>query len=269
MSEIEEIAKAGQKAAELGTQSLKTAERVGGFMARVFKEPIEECAGLLTDKLKLIRLRNWDKTADEVEAILAKRHVIETRAVPPKLAFTILDESSLEDDPILSRLWSELLANAMDPGFAAEIRSAYPDIIKHLAPLDAKTLAVMYSELAGSHRIELSNAGWHGFPKSGMCRRLGLDNEEEYLVAVNNLIRLGCVASAVQQATVGDRFGVPSSQHLTIDRGTDVIVLTPLGIRFVEACIGDGAIEVAGESIYTHILSLPVEIPLRLRAANL
>jgi hypothetical protein len=52
MSEVVAVAKAVEETAKLGRQALETSERAGGFIAKVFKEPIEECAGMLTDHLK-------------------------------------------------------------------------------------------------------------------------------------------------------------------------------------------------------------------------
>ena len=42
MSEAEEIAKAVQGVAKFGEKSLETSKKIGGFFARVFKEPIQE-----------------------------------------------------------------------------------------------------------------------------------------------------------------------------------------------------------------------------------
>ncbi len=54
MSEAEEIAKAIQESAKLGEKGLETAEKVGGFVATVFKEPITDVSGLITDKLRFV-----------------------------------------------------------------------------------------------------------------------------------------------------------------------------------------------------------------------
>ena len=51
MNEIEEIVKAIQETARLGEKGLDTAEKSGNFIAKVFKGPIAEISGLITDKL--------------------------------------------------------------------------------------------------------------------------------------------------------------------------------------------------------------------------
>jgi hypothetical protein len=45
MNEAEEIAKAIQASAKFGGKGLETAEKISGFIAKVFKEPIGEFSG--------------------------------------------------------------------------------------------------------------------------------------------------------------------------------------------------------------------------------
>jgi len=55
MSETEELAKAIQESAKLGEKSLDIAEKAGSFFAKVFKDPINEISGMITDKLRFIK----------------------------------------------------------------------------------------------------------------------------------------------------------------------------------------------------------------------
>jgi hypothetical protein len=98
MGEAEEIAKAIQESAKLGTKGLGTAEKAGEFIAKIFKEPIAEVSGLITDKLRLVQWKRMVEMSDEVTKILELRKITDTRPVPPKLAFTIIEEASLEED---------------------------------------------------------------------------------------------------------------------------------------------------------------------------
>ncbi len=70
MSEAEEIAKAIQESAKPGEKGLETAGKVGGFIAKVFKEPITDVSGLITDKLRFVRWKRIVKMSDEVNQIL-------------------------------------------------------------------------------------------------------------------------------------------------------------------------------------------------------
>ena len=106
MSDTEEIAKAIQESAKIGQKGLEIADKAGTFLARVFKEPIDEIAGIVTDRLRFIRWKRTVQMADEVNKILEEKKITDTRAVPPKIALPILEEASLEEDQNLQFLWS-------------------------------------------------------------------------------------------------------------------------------------------------------------------
>ena len=128
MSDIEEIAKAVQKTSDFGVKALGTTEKAVGFLAQVFKEPITEVSGMLTDRLKFARWKRLVEMRSQVNEILSNRGISDTRSVLPKLALPLLDEASLEEDAGLQKLWSHLLANAMDPSFSGDLRTAFVEI---------------------------------------------------------------------------------------------------------------------------------------------
>src|SRR5712692_6724157 len=140
MNDAEEIAKAVQSVAKLGEKSLETSEKLGGFFAKVFREPLEEVSGMVTDKLRFVRWRRLAQMSDDVNAILEDRGVSETRAVAPKLALPIFEESSLEDDESLQSLWNHLLANCMDPSFNGDLRYGFVDMIKNITGIEVTIL---------------------------------------------------------------------------------------------------------------------------------
>lgn len=57
-----------------------------------------------------------------------------------KLGIPWVENASLEDDESLQELWANLLANALNPDFKEEIRTAFLGIIKELSILDARIL---------------------------------------------------------------------------------------------------------------------------------
>ena len=130
MSETEEIAKAIQESAKLGQKGLETAEKAATFFAKVFKAPVDEISGMVTDKLRFIRWKRLIQMSEEVDQILKTKGAIHTRAVPPKLALPIFEDATLEEDPKIQDLWNHLLANAMNAEFNSEIRYGFIDMIK-------------------------------------------------------------------------------------------------------------------------------------------
>ena len=168
----------------------------------------EELGEFFGDKFRFWRWKNWARMVEEAQHIIAERG-IEPGAVPPKILFPIFDTGSLEDDEHLVMRWAGLLATAA----AGDLRQAsYPRILAELTSLDAQILDYLYEQLP--HRQ------W--FYPEVLSTVFG----DEYLVAADNLLRLGvCVAST---ASVSPAVG---------PHWVDIRV-TPLGIDFVNACRG-------------------------------
>ena len=128
-------------------------------MAKVFGDPIAQVSGIVADRLRFVRWKRLMVMADEVDRVLGRRGIVEIRAVPPKLALPILEDGSLEDDESLQALWTGLLANAMDPNFQAELRTAYVDIIRSITPRDALILQDFYEVLKREGKLGLAELG--------------------------------------------------------------------------------------------------------------
>ncbi|HUT02905.1 MAG TPA: Abi-alpha family protein [bacterium] len=233
MNEVEEIAKAVQGVASLGEKSLEVSEKVGGFFARVFRDSIDEVAGMVTDRLRFVRWQRMVSMSDEVTHILAERGVDETRPVPPKLALPIFEEGSLEEDESLQKLWSQLLANAMDPSFNGELRYGFIDMIRNITAAEASILNKFYGVLDREGKLaDLGQLSNYSLTREQIASIAGID-DAQYQVSIHNLMRMQCVGPAILKG--GVKMG---SEPLTIYKGTDAVVLTPLGVKFVEACIG-------------------------------
>lgn len=233
MSDVEEIARAVQKASDLGVKALETGEKVGGVFAQVFKEPITEVAGMLTDRLKFARWKRLTEMQSQVNEILTARRISDTRSVPPKLGLPLLEEASLEEDADLQTLWSHLLANAMDPSFTGDIRTGFVEMIRGLTALDARILEYFYQALKREgHLSPLEGVIQHYLTKEKIMQALEI-TEADYQVSAFNLMRVQCIAPAVFKAT-GISFG---DEVTTIYKGIDAVTLTPLGVKFAQACM--------------------------------
>ena len=234
MSDIEEISKAVQKASNLGVKALETGEKVGGFFAQVFKEPITEVSGMLTDRLKFVRFKRLVELQSQVNEILSNRLISDTRSVAPKLALPLLEEASLEEDADLQKLWSNLLANAMDPSFLGDLRTGFVEMIKGLTALDAGILEFFYKLLKREdHLTPLEGVIHYSLKKEQIMQALNI-TEADYQVSAFNLMRIQCIAPAVLKTT-GISFG---DEATTIYKGIDAVTLTPLGVKFAQACMG-------------------------------
>lgn len=173
MSEAEEIAKAIQESAKLGEKGLEIADKAGSFFAKVFREPINEISGMITDKLRFIRWKRMVQMADEVNKILEEKNIEDTRAVPPKIALPIIEEASLEDDPTLQSLWNHLLANAMNPNFNDELRYGFIEMIKGITGIEAKLLNEFYEVLRREGKLKpLSDVFQYSLTKEQIMQAL-------------------------------------------------------------------------------------------------
>lgn len=235
MSDPEEISKVVQSVAMFGEKSLEVSQKVGEFFARVFKEPIAEISTMVTDKLRFVRWRRLVQMTDEVNKILESRGVKETRAIPPKLALPIFEEGSLEEDSSLQHLWNHLLANAMNPDFNDEIRQGFIDIIKNITGIEALILEHFYEILKKKGLLQNIGEITKHFLRKEQIKQLVNIHEEQYQVSIHNLMRMQCIGPAVLKANgLSITF---SNEPTMIYKGTEAIVLTPLGVKFIEACI--------------------------------
>ncbi len=231
MSEIGEVARATAEASKFGTKALDTTEKLASFVAKVFKEPIRDAVGIIGDKLKFMRWERQVRLADRVNEILSQRAVIETRAVPLKLALPILENASLEDNNELQDLWAKLLANSMDPNFKEEIRLAFLEIIKSLNPLDVRVLHSFYTTLCKDKNVHWDRITDYTLTREQICALVSI-SIQDYEVSIYNLFRVQCLAPAIIKG--GVKMG---PEPLTIYKGTDSVVMTPLGKNFVEVCV--------------------------------
>ena len=221
-----------QKASDFGVKGLDISEKVAGFFAQVFKEPITELAGMLTDRLKFARWKRLVDMEDQVNEILKARGLSDTRSVPPKLALPLLQEASLEDDADLQQLWNRLLANAMDPSFSDDIRVGFVDMIKGLTARDAQILNSLYQALKGEgHLYPLEKVIQYSVEKEQIMQELSI-SEADYQVSAFNLMRIQCIAPSVIKAGFSFKNG-----PATIYKGIDAVTLTPLGVKFAQACM--------------------------------
>ena len=238
MSDAEEVAKAVRAVATLGEKSLEISAKVAGFLAQVLQGPTEEVTGMITDKLRFVRWRRLLTIADEVNRILSERGVSTTCAVPPKLALPILEDASLEDDPVLQSLWSNLLANAMDPTFNGDIRYGFIDMIKIMTVREIAILNYTYRWLETNTRFhDLASVLRHNWTKEELTQHMAI-TEDDYLLSIYNLMRMQCVAPAPVSTGMSLRTHT-EMERVAVYKGPDVIMLTPLGVRFVQACVAE------------------------------
>jgi hypothetical protein len=231
MSDMKEVSKAAAEAAKFGTKALDVTEKVLSFVGKVFREPVDQVSGIISDRLKLFRWQRQVRMADKVGEILQSRNIKDTIAVPPKFALPILEAASLEENDDLQNLWATLLANAMDPKSGIKIEYSYIDILKSLNPTDVKLLNTFYGVLEKQQGVDWSKISSYPIKKEQMIAVLEL-SEQNYYMSVCNLFRVQCLAPAI--LTGGVSLG---KEPVTIYKGQEQVVLTVLGLELIKASI--------------------------------
>jgi hypothetical protein len=199
----------------------KTAGEVAGHVSEVFVEksgifePAHALATALTTGIDaafypgLFRICRW--AADRIERVGASRRAIET--MPPRLLRGILEGGAMEPDEGMQDRWANLLANAATNS-EAEVRRAFPEILRQLDPQDVRIL----DELAGQASDE-----------TFLVENLIPDPTTRDGVSLDNLTALELLRPVYRTATtVGS---------ITVDPSTiAAYVFNERGWAFVKAC---------------------------------
>jgi hypothetical protein len=138
---VTETAKAVQETGKAVGKAIDLVRDFGPFLNRVVGKPLEDLVGVaINDPLHEIRRRNQARLADRTDAILKARKVSETEPVSPSVAIPLIQAAQDESRPDLQERWARLLANAMDPVRADDIRPDYIETLKRFHPRDAVIL---------------------------------------------------------------------------------------------------------------------------------
>jgi len=205
----------------------------GQFIGRVFGGVFEDSLGMIGDAIKFKRIEFYERHVQKTKDNLKERGIdwqnSNLNPVPPKIAIPVFERASLEDNDELHTLWSNLLANAMDPNFRGDIKSRHVAILKEMEPLDLKILDACYIEkMKNNPKNSLDEVM---FEKVKVIEKFAL-SEHVVEVAILNLIRLGCVKGGNVRTSLsfGDMNG-------TIYQGTAKFTLSALGVELCMAAM--------------------------------
>jgi hypothetical protein len=97
----------------------------------------DEFGAMLGDNVRVYRVKNLIKTFQKTEQLLLDAGLL-AKTVPPRLLLPIIENSSIEDNDSLQRLWAGLLATAsqqadsVSPSFVETLKQLTPDEARHL-----------------------------------------------------------------------------------------------------------------------------------------
>lgn len=221
---IGKLADATKAVAEAGGAAIKAAGNFGSY----FDGPMRTIAILMDGELRFIAAKRGLRLSEKWSALLEERgQAMPTRHIPPNFVVPLLATAVLEEDDDLQDTWARMLVNAGDATTEMELRTAYVEILRGMSAFDVRNLSVMAQATLGFRgKVTIPILETWNLPNSakGLDEAAGAGEplSEAVGISINNLNRLGCIASA--SSTWGGR---PIFAFATV---------TSLGLALHKAC---------------------------------
>lgn len=188
------------------------AEKAADLFHKFAAPAAEEIGGIIGDKMKLYRLKNWISTAQKAVNLLREAGVA-PKAVPPKLLLPIIESCSVEEDRTLQEMWAGLLATASQE--TDSVSPSFAETLKQMTPGEAKCIDEIYGNRTNPNK-----------PHLALGEQLGLGNFRDK-ASVETYERLGIIRREYGLTREGGETEVGS-----------LLRFTKYGVAFLAACRG-------------------------------
>ena len=232
-AELSEVSKAVQAAAKTTSDAIDIVANTGNFLNRVFGGLVEDSVGIVADRIKFYRLNNYISLCDKAAEKMGEKGITTdatTKIVPPKVAMSLIEYATMEDNVSLQDYWAQLLANAMDPNFESNVERRHVSLLSEMEPLDLRilnTICLQYQSESRQGALEDIL-----FDKLEIMNKLDVQ-AQQMEVALLNLMRLGCVKPGNIRSTSVFVHGEAS----TVYTGTERFHLSLLGLGLFQAAM--------------------------------
>lgn len=143
---MSEEAKAAKEIAKTTGKIVDVAKDTGSFLSKFISGPLEQCSGIVEDKLKYIRWERQVRFTKKADEFLKQSGTNEpTRKVDLKLALPIIQGACIEEDDHLQDMWAKLFVNAANADSGVYVTRYYVSVLERLDPYQANLLNVIYS----------------------------------------------------------------------------------------------------------------------------
>lgn len=221
---------------ELRSAETEAVARAFDWLDLAVKPPLKEVGLLIADKVRYWRYKNQLNIVLKARAMHEEKG-ISPRHIPIKVLASLLDYSSLEEDPDLQNMWANLLANSLDPSFEASYHAIFVSLLNELTPQDVRILDSL---------VALSTDDKYGLIAEQSyfeCEEIE-ENLGEYLdlvgVSLCNLERLKLINQLPAPPDLGYlpvlMISGPSEEQTAYDNFKPKWTLSHLSIDFVKAC---------------------------------
>ena len=163
---------------------------------------------------------------------IKSKNITNPRKISLKIADPLIKNALMEDDPVSIKKWDNLISNAVNADFKYEIKLVYIDILKNMTSIDIHILDTIYDTLLSKDLIyPIENLHKHTLTKENLINVLRI-SIEDYYISADNLMR----SQLIKPAILKDTGIAAGSEPITIYKDVDIITLSPLGAKLVEAC---------------------------------
>ena len=235
MSDLKEIAKAGQELGKAGQEIAKTATKgidvvrdMGTFISRYVSGPLEQASGILEDRLYYIRLEGRQRLQRfmlRVDEFSKQQGLpLPDRPIPLKHAAPLFFHATLEEDDNLQDMWARLLINGTNESTGINLERSFIEILAQISFLEASILQAIYKlPFEKTHHVGIVT---ESLPEKATIAEnkpatTYKEPPDDVNLALANLSRIGCI-----------RF------HQSWGGGDIYNVVNPtlMGREFVKAC---------------------------------
>lgn len=191
----------------------------GNLLQQLLGPWVAEQGLLWQDNVRVRRLKNQFKILEKVKSIVDDNGV-ELREVNLKALAPLLEGISLEEEPSLQNMWTNLFVNYIDSAKNLSV-IVFPNVLKQLSSSEGKILQYFEPPFY-SQRMK---------PFYGQLGKIAVSEEE-----INNLARLSLIQEETELNYHGNETRIGSIETKVEVKRTGVYVLTDFGKDFLEAC---------------------------------
>lgn len=128
------------------------------FVTRLLGPAVDELGSIWSDRVRMYRLSRQIGLLDTAQKMLVEAGV-EPKQVSLKTLLPLMENASVEDNPLLSHKWAALLANAADSRSSVEIKPVFSEILKQMSSNEAEMFDIMFK-----YPFEYLDKEWDGRP---------------------------------------------------------------------------------------------------------
>lgn len=193
-------------------KSVSTAKTLLG---KIFGPTVEEFGLMLSDDMKIRRLKNQINNLKKIEKIVSDNGIT-TKDIDLKILVPYLNSASLEENETLQDMWANLMVNYIDTDSNLKI-TVYPTILSQLSSDEVRLLSLMRN---GVGSIDQLFPDWKN------------QKAEEPML---NLVRLGLAEYVSKHEwPKKSRFPETASDRVVVEEKR--YALTKFGMAFLDAC---------------------------------